>query len=37
LHYLCGINSEVEYELPKLGTRVRFPYPAFFLLCKGIE
>lgn len=28
----CGDNSVVEYQLPKLIARVRFPFPAFILL-----
>lgn len=27
-YIICGINSVVEYELPKLGARVQIPYPA---------
>ena len=28
LNKFCGINLVVEYDLPKVETRVRFPYPA---------
>lgn len=29
----CGINTVAVYQLPKLKTRVRFPYPAQGSVC----